>query len=106
MMNDICEINRITPFQGLDWRGDSFRRAMPYAIDYRAFSPSVNIKGSLMDFSTPKVMGILNITPDSFFEGSRKQTEEEIRQRMVQIVEEGADIIDIGGYSSVPMPHL
>jgi len=63
---------------------------------------TINIKGSLMDFSTPKVMGILNITPDSFFEGSRKQTEEEIRQRITQIIEEGADIIDIGGYSSRP----
>jgi len=63
---------------------------------------TINIKGSLMDFSTPKVMGILNITPDSFFEGSRKQTEEDIRRRVVQIMEEGADIIDIGGYSSRP----
>ncbi len=55
-----------------------------------------------MDFSTPKVMGILNITPDSFFEGSRNQTEEEIRRRVAQIMEEGADMIDIGGYSSRP----
>lgn len=55
-----------------------------------------------MDFSSPKVMGILNITPDSFFEGSRKQTEKEIAERVIQIIEEGADIIDIGGYSSRP----
>ncbi len=55
-----------------------------------------------MDFSTPKVMGILNITPDSFFEGSRKQTEEEIRRRVMQIIEEGADIMDVGAYSSRP----
>ena len=55
-----------------------------------------------MDFSTPKVMGILNITPDSFFAESRKQTEEEIRRRIVQTMEEGADIIDVGGYSSRP----
>ncbi|MDR0834871.1 MAG: dihydropteroate synthase [Candidatus Symbiothrix sp.] len=60
------------------------------------------IKGELMDFSTPKVMGILNITPDSFFSGSRKQTETEIAQRVVQIMEEGADMIDVGGYSSRP----
>jgi len=60
------------------------------------------IKGKLMDFSSPKVMGILNITPDSFYEGSRKQTEKEIAERVIQIVEEGADIIDIGGYSSRP----
>jgi len=63
---------------------------------------TINIKGSLMDFSSSKVMGILNITPDSFFAGSRKQTEEEIRERVKQIVEEGADIIDVGGYSSRP----
>lgn len=55
-----------------------------------------------MDFSTPKVMGILNITPDSFYSGSRKQTVDEIRKRVIQIMEEGADIIDIGGYSSRP----
>ncbi|MDR1763944.1 MAG: dihydropteroate synthase [Dysgonamonadaceae bacterium] len=61
-----------------------------------------NIKGKLMDFSTPKVMGILNITPDSFYEGSRKQTEKEIAGRTVQILEEGAEIIDLGGYSSRP----
>jgi len=61
-----------------------------------------NIKGLLMDFALPKVMGILNITPDSFYEGSRKQTEKEIAERVVQIAEEGAEIIDIGGYSSRP----
>ncbi|GHV07885.1 dihydropteroate synthase [Bacteroidia bacterium] len=61
-----------------------------------------NIKGALMDFSVPKVMGILNITPDSFFAASRKQTEKEIAERVVQILEEGAEIIDIGGYSSRP----
>jgi len=61
-----------------------------------------NIKGGLIDFSSPKVMGILNITPDSFYEGSRKQTEKEIAERVVQIMKEGAEIIDIGGYSSRP----
>jgi dihydropteroate synthase len=50
----------------------------------------------------PQVMGILNITPDSFFSGSRKQTEQEIAGRVIQMVEEGADIIDVGGYSSRP----
>jgi dihydropteroate synthase len=61
-----------------------------------------NIQGKLMDFSIPKVMGIFNITPDSFFEGSRKQTETEMVDRVRQIVSEGADIIDVGGYSSRP----
>ncbi|MDR0428190.1 MAG: dihydropteroate synthase [Dysgonamonadaceae bacterium] len=63
---------------------------------------TANIKGELMDFSSPKVMGILNITPDSFFSGSRKQSESEIAERVAQIVEEGADIIDVGAYSSRP----
>lgn len=63
---------------------------------------SLNIHGQLLDLSTPKVMGILNVTPDSFYTESRKQTEMEIRQRCRQIIEEGANIIDIGAYSSRP----
>jgi dihydropteroate synthase len=63
---------------------------------------TTNIKGELMSFDSPKVMGILNITPDSFFQGSRKQTETEIAERVVQLMEEGADLIDVGGYSSRP----
>jgi len=65
-------------------------------------SITANIKGNLIDFSSPKVMGILNITPDSFFENSRKQTEKEIIERVWQMKEEGADIFDVGGYSSRP----
>lgn len=61
-----------------------------------------NIRGQLMDFSVPKVMGILNLTPDSFYSGSRKQTEKEIVDRIIQIEEEGGDIIDVGAYSSRP----
>ncbi|MDR0733971.1 MAG: dihydropteroate synthase [Dysgonamonadaceae bacterium] len=61
-----------------------------------------NIKGKLTDFASPKVMGILNITPDSFYEKSRIQTEKAIAERVVQILEEGADMIDVGGYSSRP----
>lgn len=63
---------------------------------------TLNINGQLMDLSTPKVMGILNITPDSFYAGSRKQSEQEIAERITQILEEGGDIIDIGAYSSRP----
>ena len=55
-----------------------------------------------MDLSEPKVMGILNVTPDSFYAGSRKQTDEEIASRAAQIIEEGGHIIDIGAYSSRP----
>ena len=61
---------------------------------------SINVNGQLMDLSTPQVMGILNITPDSFYSNSRKQTEAEIAERAAQIVAEGGSIIDIGAYSS------
>jgi dihydropteroate synthase len=56
----------------------------------------------MINVYAPNVMGILNITPDSFFADSRKQTEKEIAERVIQIVEEGAGIIDAGGYSSRP----
>ena len=61
---------------------------------------TINIKGRLMDLSTPQVMGILNVTPDSFYSGSRKQTEMEIAQRANQIIEEGGSIIDVGAFST------
>ncbi len=63
---------------------------------------SLNINGKLLDLSEPQVMGILNVTPDSFYSGSRKQTEDEIESRVRQIIGEGASIIDIGAYSSRP----
>ena len=63
---------------------------------------TINIKGCLMDLSTPQVMGILNVTPDSFYSGSRKQTEMEIAQRANQIIEEGGSIIDVGAFSTRP----
>ena len=62
----------------------------------------MNIKGTLRSLSKPLVMGILNVTPDSFYDGSRKQTEEAIDARICQILDEGGDIIDVGGYSSRP----
>lgn len=63
---------------------------------------TLNIKGNLLHLDTPQVMGILNVTPDSFYAGSRKQTEEEIAMRAESILNEGGTIIDIGGYSSRP----
>lgn len=63
---------------------------------------TINVKGRLMDLSTPQVMGILNVTPDSFYSGSRKQTEMEIAQRANQIIEEGGSIIDVGAFSTRP----
>lgn len=62
----------------------------------------INANGQLMDLAHPQVMGILNVTPDSFYAGSRMQTESEISDRIRQIREEGASIIDIGAYSSRP----
>lgn len=68
------------------------------------FKPyTLNIGGSLLEISRPQVMGILNATPDSFFEGSRSNTNDLIRQRVEQLLSEGADMIDVGGYSSRPM---
>lgn len=67
-----------------------------------SFPKYININGQLLDLSVPRVMGILNVTPDSFFSGSRNQTREEIAARAARILEEGADIIDIGAYSSRP----
>ena len=60
------------------------------------------MKGELKVFSSPVVMGILNSTPDSFYKKSRKQTEQEIVDRVWQMKEEGAEIMDVGGYSSRP----
>ena len=64
-------------------------------IDY-----TINVRGRLIDLSKPKVMGILNVTPDSFFSGSRKQTEQEIAERANAIIEEGGTFIDVGAFST------
>lgn len=63
---------------------------------------TINVRGRLVDLSQPKVMGILNVTPDSFYTGSRKQTEQEIAARANQIVEEGGAFIDVGAFSTRP----
>lgn len=63
---------------------------------------TINVNGQLLDLSRPTVMGILNATPDSFFAGSRVQTEAEIVNRAQQILAEGGAIIDIGAYSTRP----
>lgn len=63
---------------------------------------TININGRLLDLSEPKVMGILNATPDSFYAGSRKQTEHEIAERANQIISEGGAMIDVGAFSTRP----
>lgn len=63
---------------------------------------TINVHGRLTDLSRPQVMGILNVTPDSFYAGSRKQTEREIAERACRIVEEGGTMIDVGAFSTRP----
>ena len=63
---------------------------------------SINIRGRLISLERPLVMGILNCTPDSFYAGSRKQTEREIAERAQQIVAEGGSFIDVGAFSTRP----
>lgn len=63
---------------------------------------TINIKGELLDLSRPVVMGILNITPDSFYTGSRKQSEINIISRVSEIISQGGTIIDIGAQSTSP----
>lgn len=63
---------------------------------------TLNCNGQLLDLSEPRVMGILNATPDSFFAASRSQTEAEIAERTQQILQEGATIIDVGACSTRP----
>ena len=62
----------------------------------------MNCKGQLLDLSTPKVMGILNVTPNSFFDGGKYKNEKELLDRAEKILSEGADFIDLGAYSSKP----
>lgn len=63
---------------------------------------TINVRGRLLDLLQPMVMGILNATPDSFYSGSRKQTEAEIADRANQIIAEGGRIIDVGAFSTRP----
>lgn len=63
---------------------------------------TINANGKLIDLAEPQVMGILNVTPDSFYAGSRKQSENEIAARADQIICEGGSIIDIGAFSTRP----
>jgi dihydropteroate synthase len=63
---------------------------------------TVNCKGTLIDLSTPKVMGILNITPDSFYDGGNYKNEKDILIQVEKMLTEGAIFIDIGAYSSRP----
>jgi dihydropteroate synthase len=63
---------------------------------------TINCKGQLIDLSTPKVMGILNVTPNSFFDGGKYKNETELLTRCEKMINEGATFIDVGAYSSKP----
>lgn len=63
---------------------------------------TLNIHGNLLHLDSPKVMGIINITPDSFYSGSRKMVEKDIMEQAETMLSDGADFLDIGGYSTRP----
>jgi dihydropteroate synthase len=65
-------------------------------------SKTINCKGQLIDLSQPKVMGILNVTPDSFYDGGRFRNSSSVMRQVDQMLEEGASFIDVGAYSSKP----
>jgi dihydropteroate synthase len=73
-------------------------------VQNTAFSvnKTLNIKGRRIDLSTPLVMGIVNVTPDSYYDGGRYNSEKDILARVSQMVADGASIIDVGGYSTRP----
>ncbi|WP_142531831.1 dihydropteroate synthase [Saccharicrinis carchari] len=75
---------------------------MKTALNYLKIPTIMNCNGKLIDLSKPRVMGILNITPDSFYDGGKYNTGTTILNRVRQMHAEGADIIDIGAYSSRP----
>ena len=62
----------------------------------------INIKGNLLDLTKPRIMGILNLTPDSFYDGGRYNSEKKVDNQVAKMIDEGVDIIDVGGYSSRP----
>jgi len=78
------------------------RNLMYFKDTFFSKNRSLNCGGKLVDLSIPKVMGILNITPDSFYDGGRYDTEEKILKKITEMISEGADIIDIGGISTRP----
>lgn len=75
---------------------------MTNSVVCKPISYTINVRGRLVDLGQPMVMGIMNVTPDSFFADSRVQSEEAIRNRANQIIAEGAKIIDVGACSTRP----
>tara|TARA_B100000767_G_scaffold268939_1_gene290021 strand:- start:3197 stop:4051 length:855 start_codon:yes stop_codon:yes gene_type:complete len=67
---------------------------------------TINIKGALLQFDTPKIMGIINLSPDSFYENDAKKKETDLLKKIEYFISNGADIIDIGGSSTKPNSSL
>lgn len=65
-------------------------------------STTINVKNKIMDLEIPRIMGIINLTPDSFYDGGKYNTHEEGLERASQLLKEGASILDVGAYSSRP----
>ncbi|MBN1416411.1 MAG: dihydropteroate synthase [Bacteroidales bacterium] len=63
---------------------------------------TLNCRGKLLDLSTPRIMGIINVTPDSFYDGGRYSNDDHLHKKIDQLFSEGTDIIDVGAYSSRP----
>jgi dihydropteroate synthase len=77
---------------------------MKSTVENKLFSTNktLNVQGRLIDLTTPAVMGIINVTPDSFYTGSRSMNEHEIVKKASEMLENGATFLDIGGYSTRP----
>ena len=67
---------------------------------------TINIKGTLFQFDKPKIMGIINLSPDSFYENDAKKKERELIKKVSSFIENGADIIDLGGSTTKPNAEL
>lgn len=72
------------------------------SLFHSAACQSIQVNGELMDFLKPKVMGILNLTPDSFFDGGQHESVSAAMEHAQKLLNEGADILDLGAYSSRP----
>ncbi len=83
------------------WVGTKNSSLLP-STNFLEIKMQISVHNKTLDLSTPQVMGILNVTPDSFYAGSRKQTEQEIAERTNQIILEGGSIIDVGAFSTRP----
>jgi dihydropteroate synthase len=88
----------------LNLNDKSITPSMKSAPESNFFSTkkTINLRGRLLDLSTPKIMGVLNVTPDSFFDGGRYDSDSAILRQVEKMIDEGAHMIDVGGYSSRP----